>query len=73
MIPDFINAAKIITENKKFFDEKTEYLKELKIQHIKRIEEFHSKRKVLKEQFDNKAIKIKLFLINEGNFVVFIF
>ena len=56
MIPDFINAAKIITENKKFFDEKTEYLKELKIQHNKRIEEFHSKRKVLKEQFDNKAI-----------------
>lgn len=56
MIPDFINAAKIITENKKFFDEKTEYLNELKIQHNKRIEEFHSKRKVLKEQFDNKAI-----------------
>ena len=56
MIPTFINALKIITVNKEFFDEKIEYLKELKIEHKKRVEEFNSNKKVLKEQFKNKSI-----------------
>ena len=56
MIPNFIEAVKIITENKVFFDEKIEFLKKLKSEHKKRIEEVSSSKKVLKEQFQNKTI-----------------